>query len=83
MFVLPTLLNWLSDAAARPAKEIRWRDHVVDATHAAVLLEAHRLRVARGDHHIDRIHVADAIEALATRTTDSLSGDRSPKDPYR
>ena len=51
-------------------------------THAAVLLEAHRLRVARGDHHIDRIHVADAIETLTTRTTDSLSGDRSPKDPY-
>ena len=51
-------------------------------THAAVLLEAHRLRVARGDRHIDRIHVADAIEVLATRTNDSLSGDRSPKDPY-
>ena len=52
-------------------------------THADVLLEAHRLRVERGDHHIDRVHVADAIESLATRTRASLSEDRSPKDPYR
>jgi len=52
------------------------------ATHGAVLLEAHRLRVARGDDHIERIHVADAIEELTTRSTETLSGDRSPKDPY-
>ena len=52
-------------------------------THGDVLLEAHRLRVERGDHHIDRVHVADAIETLATRTRASLSDDRSPKDPYR
>ena len=51
-------------------------------THADVLLEAHKLRVARDDHHIDRIHVADAIELLSTRTRQSLSGDRTPKDPY-
>jgi catechol 2,3-dioxygenase-like lactoylglutathione lyase family enzyme len=51
-------------------------------THAEVLLEAHKLRVARGDHHIDRIHVADAVEALSTRTRESLSSDRAPKDPY-
>ena len=51
-------------------------------THGDVLLEAHRLRVERGDHHIDRVHVADAIERLATRTRASLSEDRSPKDPY-
>jgi glyoxalase family protein len=51
-------------------------------THADVLLEAHRIRVERGDHHIDRIHVADAIEALVTRSQDSLSPDRSPQDPY-
>jgi cyclic beta-1,2-glucan synthetase len=37
VFVVPTLLNWFSDAAARPAKEVRWRDHVIGATHAAVL----------------------------------------------
>jgi catechol 2,3-dioxygenase-like lactoylglutathione lyase family enzyme len=52
-------------------------------THGDVLLEAHRLRVERSDHHIDRVHVADAIETLATRTRASLSQDRSPKDPYR
>ena len=52
-------------------------------THAEVLLEAHRLRVDRGDHHIARIHVADAIEALVTRSQTSLSDDRAPKDPYR
>lgn len=31
---------------------------------ADVLMAAHRLRVARGDHHIDAGHVADAIEQL-------------------
>ena len=51
-------------------------------THAEVLLEAHELRVARGDHHIDRVHVADAIEALVGRSRRSLSDDRSPKNPY-
>ena len=50
--------------------------------HGDVLLEAHRLRVERDDHHIDRIHVADAIERLVERSRESLSDDRSPKDPY-
>ncbi len=50
--------------------------------HADVLLEAHRLRVARGDHHIATIHLADAIELLVARSRDSLSPDRSPKNPY-
>ena len=52
-------------------------------THADVLLEAHQLRVQRGDHHIAPIHLADAIEALVTRSRASLSEDRSPSDPYR
>ena len=52
-------------------------------THADVLLAAHRLRIERGEHHIDREHLADAIENLTTRTRDSLSDDRSPRDPYR
>jgi catechol 2,3-dioxygenase-like lactoylglutathione lyase family enzyme len=52
-------------------------------THADVLLEAHRIRVERDDHHIDQAHVADAIETLAGRSRASLSDDRSPKDPYR
>ena len=51
-------------------------------SHAEVLLEAHRLRVARGDYNIAREHLADAIEALVTRSRASLSDDRAPKDPY-
>jgi len=52
-------------------------------THADVLLEAHKLRVQRGDYNIDRIHVADAIEQLTTRSRESLSSDRAPKPAYR
>src|SRR5215217_3396753 len=33
-------------------------------THVDVLLEAHRIRVERGDYNIDPLHLADAIEAL-------------------
>jgi catechol 2,3-dioxygenase-like lactoylglutathione lyase family enzyme len=51
-------------------------------SHADVLLEAHKLRVERGDYNIDREHLADAIEVLATRSRESLSDDRSAKDPY-
>ena len=51
-------------------------------THADVLLEAHRIRVEREDYNIDQVHLADAIEALAERSRESLSADRSPKDPY-
>ncbi len=35
-------------------------------THADVLHEAHRIRVGRGDDHIDREHLADAIEELSS-----------------
>ena len=52
-------------------------------THTDVLLEAHTLRVERGDPNIDRVHLADAIERLVTRSQASLSADRSPKNPYR
>jgi catechol 2,3-dioxygenase-like lactoylglutathione lyase family enzyme len=52
-------------------------------THADVLLEAHRIRVERDDYNIAPIHLADAIETLVTRGRDSLSKDRSAKDPYR
>jgi hypothetical protein len=38
--------------------------------------------VERGDYNIDRVHLADAIETLVTRSRASLSDDRSPKDPY-
>jgi glyoxalase family protein len=52
-------------------------------THADVLLEAHRIRVARDDYNIDQVHLADAIEALVLRSRDSLSEDRSPRRAYR
>ena len=52
-------------------------------THADVLLEAHKLRVERGDYNIAQVHLADAIEALVERSRESLSDDRSPKDPYK
>jgi catechol 2,3-dioxygenase-like lactoylglutathione lyase family enzyme len=42
-------------------------------THADVLLEAHRLRVERGDHNIAPVHLADAIELLVSRSRASLS----------
>lgn len=51
-------------------------------THADVMIRAHRIRMARGDYNIDRIHLADAIEELVTKTQDSLSEDRGPKNPY-
>lgn len=52
-------------------------------THAEVLLEAHKLRVERGDYNIADEHLADAIEILTARTARSLSADRSAKNPYR
>jgi catechol 2,3-dioxygenase-like lactoylglutathione lyase family enzyme len=52
-------------------------------THAGVLLEAHKLRVQRGDYNITPVHLADAIETLVRRSRESLSDERSPKDPYR
>jgi hypothetical protein len=51
--------------------------------HADVMIEAHRIRVERGDYNIGEEHLADAIELLVTRTQQSLSDDRSPKDPYK
>ena len=54
----------------------------VGFTHADVLLEAHKLRLERGDYAIDPIHLADAIEQMTLASRKSLSGDRSVKDPY-
>ena len=51
-------------------------------THADVLLEAHKLRVARKDRNILPVHLADAIEDLVLRARGSLSDDRSPKHPW-
>jgi catechol 2,3-dioxygenase-like lactoylglutathione lyase family enzyme len=52
-------------------------------THADVLLEAHRIRVAQGDYNIAPVHLADAIERLVTGSRQSLSENRAPQDPYR
>ncbi|MDX6534252.1 MAG: hypothetical protein QOF68_1996 [Gaiellales bacterium] len=51
-------------------------------THSDVLIEAHKIRIERGDYNIDQAHLADAIEGLVQRSRPSLSDDRSPKDPY-
>jgi catechol-2,3-dioxygenase len=54
----------------------------VGCTHADVMIEAHRIRVAREDYNIKEVHLADAIEMLVTRRQQSLSGDRGPRNPY-
>jgi catechol 2,3-dioxygenase-like lactoylglutathione lyase family enzyme len=51
-------------------------------TPGEVLLEAHRLRVAEGAHHITDAHLADALEGLTQRTRQSLSADRTAKHAY-
>ncbi len=52
-------------------------------THPDVLLEAHKIRVERGDHNIDQEHLADAIETLVRRSRESLSGEREEKQWLR
>jgi catechol 2,3-dioxygenase-like lactoylglutathione lyase family enzyme len=54
----------------------------INSTHAEVLIEAHKIRVGRGDYNIADEHLADAIELIVTRSQQSLSDDRSAKDPY-
>ena len=51
-------------------------------THADVLMEAHKIRVARGDYNIAELHLADAIQALVERSRETLSESRAPKNPY-
>lgn len=51
-------------------------------SHADVMIQAHRLRVARGDYNIQEEHLADAIEILVARRQESLSDNRDPRDPY-
>jgi catechol 2,3-dioxygenase-like lactoylglutathione lyase family enzyme len=51
-------------------------------THAQVLFEAHKLRVAEGAYNIQDSHLADAIELLTRRNQGSLSEDREPKHAY-
>jgi catechol 2,3-dioxygenase-like lactoylglutathione lyase family enzyme len=51
-------------------------------THADVLMESHKIRVARNDYNIAEAHLADAIQALTERSRETLSPDRSPKKAY-
>ncbi|TIV01748.1 MAG: VOC family protein, partial [Mesorhizobium sp.] len=46
------------------------------------LMQAHKIRVARGDYAIAEVHLADAIQALVERSRATLSDDRAPKNPY-
>lgn len=51
-------------------------------SHADVMIEAHRIRVSKGDYNIAEEHLADAIEMLVERRQQSLSTDRGAKMPY-
>ncbi|MDF1727775.1 MAG: VOC family protein [Sulfitobacter sp.] len=51
-------------------------------SHAEVMLEAHKLRVARGARAIEREHLADATLMIVERCQSSLSEDREAKNPY-
>jgi glyoxalase family protein len=63
-------------------KDRGFMDSIYFTDPLGLLIEAHRLRVDRGDDHIAPIHVADAIEVLVTRSRPSLSENRSARDPY-
>ena len=52
------------------------------SSHAEVMLEAHKLRIARGDKAIGREHLADASIMIVERSQGSLSADRDAKNPY-
>lgn len=52
------------------------------SSHAEVMMEAHKIRVAAGDDHIQRQHLADATIRIVERRQGSLSDDRGPADPY-
>lgn len=51
-------------------------------SHADVMIEAHRIRVQRGDGNIQEPHLADAIETLVQARQGSLSKHRGPANPY-
>ena len=53
------------------------------SSHAEVMLEAHKLRVARGDKAIGREYLADASVMIVERSQGSLSEDRGAKNPYK
>ncbi|MEP5732128.1 MAG: VOC family protein [Sulfitobacter sp.] len=52
------------------------------SSHAEVMLEAHKLRVAQGADAIEREHLADATVLIVERMQGSLSRDRAPRNPF-
>jgi catechol 2,3-dioxygenase-like lactoylglutathione lyase family enzyme len=54
----------------------------VGVSHAEVLLEAHKIRVALNDYNIAEEHLAEAIEILTRNHARSLSENREAKNPY-
>ncbi|MEL6464298.1 MAG: VOC family protein [Pseudomonadota bacterium] len=52
------------------------------SSHAEVLTEAHKIRLARGDQAIAEVHLADAVLAIVERGQGSLSADRAAKNPF-
>jgi hypothetical protein len=53
------------------------------SSHAEVMMEAHKLRVAAGAKAIERVHLADAVVKIVERSQGSLSKDRGAKNAYR
>ncbi|TMM51122.1 VOC family protein [Sulfitobacter sabulilitoris] len=53
------------------------------SSHAEVMLEAHKIRVAAGDGHIQEVHLAEAVALIVERGQASLSADRGARNPYR
>ena len=51
-----------------------------DSSHAEVMLEAHKLRVAAGAKAIGREHLADAVISIVERRQGTLSRDQTEKD---
>ncbi len=52
------------------------------SSHAEVMMEAHKLRVAAGAKAIEREHLADAVLMIVERSQGSLSEDRGARNPY-
>ncbi|REJ73089.1 MAG: VOC family protein [Acidobacteria bacterium] len=48
-----------------------------------MMFEAHQIRVAAGDDHIDERHLALALEKVVREDAPSLSEDRAAKNPYK
>jgi len=52
------------------------------SSHAEVMMEAHKLRLAAGAHAIEREHLADAGVLIVERSQGSLSSDRGAKKSF-